>query len=95
MATVELLATGTAAANSADFTIALGSTACIYAKPITGATALDALTWEIQLMKKTGSDYYMVDSLNEKKPAVTITGAGTFRVRRPVATVSVGCDQET
>lgn len=95
MATVELLATGTTAANSADFTIALGSTACIYAKPVTAETALGALTWEIQLMKKTGTDYYMVDSLSQSKPAVVIYGAGTFRVRRPVSTLSVGCDQET
>lgn len=95
MATVVLLAPASAVADSADFTIALGSTACIFAKPLTALTELPQPEWELQLMKKTGTDYYTVDRLNRLKPACVIYAAGTYRVHRPGLCVVVGCDQET
>lgn len=94
MATVTLLAVGTTAAVSADFSVVAGTPTYLYAKPTTTLNALPGAYWEIKIMKKTGTDYYQVDLLDVKRPACELKGVGTFQVWRPATTGPVGCDQE-
>jgi hypothetical protein len=94
MTTTALLTAAATAATSADFTVAPAAVAYLYAKPATTLVAF-GVGWNIDIQKKTGTDYYTVDSLTGIKPAVVLSGAGTFRLSRPVTQVAVGCDQET
>lgn len=95
MAITVLLTPASASADSGDFTVAPDAKTYLYARPVTGVTELPQPEWEIQIMKKTGSDYYVVDKLNAAKNSCILSGAGTFKVRRPGLCVIVGCDQET
>lgn len=95
MTTTALLTAAATAATSADFTVAVGTPTYLYAKPVTTLVAIPGGQWYIDIQKKTGTDYYTVDSLTPNKIAVVLSGAGTFRLSRPVTGVAVGCDQES
>lgn len=88
MAAAEILAVGTTAANSSDQTVASGSTLTVALKDAAGATLGYGARVDIQL-KADNAEYFTVASLTSAKPALVITGAGTYRFSRP-AGVSCG-----
>ena len=81
----ELLAAGTTAANSADFTLADGESATLALKGAAAATATMAPV-VIEIKDDAGA-YHWIGSLS--KPQV-LSGAGTYRVRRIANRGSVG-----
>lgn len=75
----EILAIGTSDANSAD--VVVSSTLTVGLKASAGPVVDPAANVLIQL-KDDGGNYFTVDILNQAKPAVSITAAGTYRFRR-------------
>lgn len=89
MATTNLLTTGTTSANSSDFTLAAGESATIALKDATGNTVSGGVKVYIDIKDDTGA-YFQVDRLGPDKPAVVLSGIGTYRIRRVASSVAVG-----
>jgi hypothetical protein len=94
MATNVLLSVAATANESADFTVAVGSTLSVFLDYGTGVEQCPR-TAEILIQKKSGSDYHTMFRLNAALPAAVIEGAGTYRAKRGVQDVAVGLDSET
>lgn len=81
----EILAVGTSAANSSDVVVATGNqlTVCLKdaAGPVVGGGAVVHI-----LAKDDAGQYFRVDTLATSKPALVITGAGTYRFSRLAGT---------
>lgn len=82
----ELLAAGTTAANSADFTLADGESATLALKGAGASGVLDFAPVLIEIKDDAGA-YHQIGGL--LKPQV-LSGAGTYRVRRIANRGSVG-----
>lgn len=89
MATTELLATGTSAANSSDFTLAAGESATLFLKDADGGGLNSRALVYLEVKDETGQ-YTTIDSLTTNKPGFVLTAIGTFRVRRPAGGDSCG-----
>lgn len=77
----EILAINTTAANSSDVTVAVGTPLTVSLKDAAGPVVALAAKVEIQL-KGDNSEYYTVATLTGGKPALVISGAGTYRFSR-------------
>lgn len=76
----ELIASGTTEANSADFTLAAGSSTTLYLKRTSGpGLPADA---EALVQIKSGTEYFTVGRLTSAAPAQVLSATGTFRVKR-------------
>ena len=87
----ELLAAGTSALASPTFTVDSGASATVHLKGAAGG-AIDAnerLILEREISTNVFS--YVADLI---PPGVTVTGIGTYRVRREVQATAVGADVE-
>lgn len=94
MPTNVLLSVAATANESADFTVAPGSTLSVYLDYGVGKEICPP-TAEVLIQKKSGSDYHTMFRLNAALPAAVIEGAGTYRAKRGVQDVAVGLDSET
>jgi hypothetical protein len=86
----ELLSAATTAATSSTFTVDAGSPATIHLKGASGA-AID-INESLVLERFDGTNYSYVAELDP--PGVTVSGIGTYRVRREVQSTAVGADVE-
>jgi len=77
----EILAIGTAAADSADVVVAAGETLTVCLKDSAGPDLGRTVQVDI-LLKDDDDQYFPVDSLNIKRRAVMIVAAGTYRFSR-------------
>jgi hypothetical protein len=84
----EILAVGSAAASSADFVVAGGSTATVALKAAAGPDVPGNSQVNL-LLKADNNEYFLVDSLSSAKPALVI-GPGTYRLTRVATGSSVG-----
>lgn len=85
----EILAPGTGAADSSDVVIASGSQLTVALKDAAGPNSLAGASVKIRIKDDAGQ-YFDVDTLDAFKPAVVITGAGTYRFSRLAGGPSVG-----
>lgn len=76
MALAQLIAAGTTAAQSADFTVAAGETLTVSLK----AAAGDAQA--VIELKDDGGTYTIIARMDVNNPAWAISAPGTYRVRR-------------
>lgn len=85
----ELLASGTTAASSADFTISGESTTLF----LDAATAtIPNVVVQIEI-KSAAAVYHIIGYLTDENPAVVLSGPGTYRVSRQVCATGVGVDR--
>ena len=84
-----LLASGTTAASSADFTLT-GETSTLFLVAATSQIPDILMTIEI---KSAAGVYHIVGNLSDEVPAVVLSGPGTYRVTRPLCTTAVGVDR--
>lgn len=77
----QILAVGTADANSADVVIAAGASLTVCIKDAAGPVVPNGSIVGI-LLKDDAGQYFQVDQLTAHRPAVVITGAGTYRFSR-------------
>ena len=85
----ELLASGTTAASSADFTLT-GESSTLF---LTAAASLIPDVMVVVEIKSAAGVYHVVGDLSDEKPAVVLTGPGTYRVSRQVCATAVGVDR--
>lgn len=83
-----LLATGTTAANSADFTL-VGETSSLF---LVSTAGLLPGSWADIQIKGANGLYYPVGALNLQTPFWVLSSPGTYRVARPLG-VDVGVDR--
>lgn len=88
----ELIATGTAQADSADFTLAAGDSAVLYLKDAAGAQVGANSIARVQI-KSADGQYFTVGELNCREVAKVLSGAGTYRVRRLASDEAFGVDK--
>lgn len=81
MAAAEILAIGTADANSADVVIAAGDSLTVALKDAAGPSVEAGATVNI-LLKDNSGQYFRIDTLTYQRPAVVISAAGTYRFSR-------------
>lgn len=84
----QILAVNTTAADSSDVVIAAGDQLTVCLKDAAGAAVENAAQVRISLKDDAGQ-YFYVDTLTGSKPALVITGAGTYRFSR-IAGASCG-----
>lgn len=77
----EILAVNTTAADSSDVVVAAGDTLTVCLKDAAGPGVLGGALVRISLKDDAGQ-YFQVDTLSGSKPALVITGAGTYRFTR-------------
>ena len=77
----EILAVGTADANSADVVIAADSSLTVAPKDATGPVVASGAIVDI-LLKDDDDQYFLIDTLTVHKPAVVISAPGTYRFSR-------------
>lgn len=88
----ELIASGTAQADSADFTLAAGETATLYLKDAAGAQVGSESIASVQI-KSSDGQYFTIGELNCREVAKVLSGAGTYRVRRLASGEAFGVDK--
>ena len=84
-----LLATGTSALASADFTLT-GETSSLFMVSTSGIVTGSSV--EIQVKGANGV-YYAIGTLNPGTPIQVLSAPGTFRVYRPAGGPDVGVDR--
>lgn len=84
-----LLASGTTAASSADFTLT-GETSTLFLDAATATIPDVAVLIEI---KAASAVYHVIGVLTDENPAVVLSGPGTYRVSRQACTTAVGVDR--
>ena len=86
----ELLSAATTAADSSTFVVDAGAPATVHLKGASGA-AIDA-NEAVVLQRFDGTNYSYVADVTP--PGITVSGIGTYRVRREVQATAVGADVE-
>lgn len=91
MAQTTILAANTTAATSSDVAVTAGSTISI------GVFSAAMLPGGVcaSLLMDTPSGDVVVHQFTRARPAVAVTGPGTYRVVRPAGSVSLGAFSET
>lgn len=89
----ELIAAGTADANSADIVLTDGGSSTVFLKSGTGGVIVEGARGVIQI-KSSGGHYFTVGTLDRDNPATAILGPGTFRVVRLANASAFGVDAE-
>lgn len=77
----EILAVGSADANSADVVIATGASLTVALKDAAGPVVEQGVIVDI-LLKDDDGVYFRIDTLTASKPAVVVSAAGTYRFSR-------------
>lgn len=90
MATTTLIAAGTTAATSADFTVAAASQIALFLIPAAAGQITDDCYASIQY--KSGSDYTTIGTVGQE--GIKLTAPGTYRVTRDLTGVSFGVVSE-
>ena len=90
MATTTLIAATTAAANSADFTVAVGAQAGVFLIPAAAGQVPDGCYADIQY--KSGSDYTTIGYVGRE--GIKITAPGVYRVSKTQTGISFGVTSE-
>ena len=85
----ELIAIGTAATNSADFTLA-GETSCVF---LTGSPSIPEKSAAVIEIKSAAGAYVPIGSLTPSVPLLVLAIPGVFRVTRTATGASVGVDR--
>lgn len=86
-----ILAAGTTAASSSDFVVVAGTPNTIVLTDAAGPSIPEGGYVSIQFKAASG-EYITVDYLNSTRTGRIMDGPGTYRVHRPLTTVSVGVD---
>lgn len=86
----ELLSAATTAADSSTFVVDAGAPATVHLKGASGA-AIDA-NEAVVLQRFDGTNCSYVADVTP--PGITVSGIGTYRVRREVQATAVGADVE-
>jgi hypothetical protein len=88
-----LIASGTTAEDSSDFTVVAGTPVTIFLHDAAGPNVPGDCTAAIQV-KSSGSQYFTVGVLDGNNPARVITGPGTYRVSKFASATAFGVDKE-
>lgn len=89
----ELIASGTAAADSADLTVAAGVPKTLFLKMAADGPVGSTVRAVIKIKSAAGT-YHEVSALNGQRPAVILDGAGTYRISREETKEAFGVDYE-
>jgi hypothetical protein len=89
----ELLATGTAAADSADVVVTAGTPVTIYLKKGSDG-AVSASARATVKIKSSGGTYHEIGALTGQYQALVIDGPGTYRISRETASEAFGVEKE-
>lgn len=84
----QILSVNTTAADSSDVVVAAGTPLTVCLKDAAGVSVDNAAQVRISLKDDAGQ-YFYVETLTGKKPALVIVGAGTYRFSR-IAGASCG-----
>jgi len=87
----ELIAIGTTATSSADFTLASGVSTTLHLKTASGVIPKGAA---VSIELKAGSAYTAIGGLTDKEPARVLAAPGTYRVSRHVNAVAFGVERD-
>lgn len=88
----ELIASGTAEADSADFTLAAGEQVTLFLKDAAGTTVNPHGVAQVHI-KSADGEYFMIGKIDTSQPAAVLSAPGTYRVRRLAAAVAYGVDK--
>lgn len=77
----QILAVGSTDTSSSDVTIAAGDSLTVALNDAAGPVVASGCIVDIELKDSTGQ-YFLVDTLSVHKPALVISGAGTYRFTR-------------
>ena len=90
-----LIASGTSAADSSDFTVTAGTPTTIHLIDADGGN-LPSDAQALLYMKSSGNQYRPVKNgeLNAMKPELVLDGPGTYRVSKFASSVAFGVDRE-
>jgi hypothetical protein len=89
----ELLAAGNTAATSSTFVLAAGDSATILLKPAAGTATVPLQAGVVIEAEDSGSRWIPHQTVKGSEASFVLTAEGTFRVRRPAQTFSVGVDR--
>lgn len=80
-----IIASGVTAASSAEFTLAAGESATLFISHASLDEVNASALAKVQIKSAAGT-WTTVGTLRYGQPALVLTGAGTYRVHRPVTT---------
>jgi len=87
-----LIASSTAQADSADFTLAAGASTTLYLVDASGESVDSFSNVAVQI--KSGLEYFTIGSLSGARPCLVLDAIGTFRIRKFAAPVAFGVDRD-
>ena len=88
----EIIASGLAQADSADFTLAMGDEVTLLLKGGGGTSTLPNFSAaDVQML--SGSQYITIGTLDDDAPCKVLRAPGTFRVRKYAAAIACGVDK--
>lgn len=88
----QLIAVGTAAADSADIVVAAGTPATVFIKGAADGPPDSGAVYAIKA-KTAAATYHQIGQLDSKTPALAIDAPGTYRVSRVANGASSGLEQ--
>ena len=88
----ELIATGTAQADSSDFTLADGQSTTIFLKDASSDSVPAQCAANVQI-KSADSVYYTIHVITDRCPAIVLDAPGTYRVRKQASITTFGVDR--
>ena len=88
----ELIAASTAQTDSADITVAAGSSITFLLK---GGSSTEGMPRgaSANVQAKSGTQYVTVGTLDSENPMAVLSASGVFRVRKLASSTAVGVDQ--
>ena len=89
-----LIAAGTAAADSSDFTLTSGANTTL--SLVTGNAGDDVPNNAVAYiqLKSAGGNYFTIGQLDYQNKCLVMTATGTFRVRKPMSAASFGVERD-
>lgn len=88
-----LIAVGTTQVDSADFTLAAGTTTTLFLVDAVAQALLPNNLDAVIQIKSAGAIYKTIGSLTSASPVLVLAAAGTFRVRKHGSVAPFGIDQ--
>lgn len=89
----EILASGTAAADSIDVVVAAGTPVTIFLKVGSSIPVPSNADCDVKI-KDAGGFYHTIGKLTGRQPAIVLDGPGTYRVSRLLTGEAFGIDKE-
>lgn len=89
----EILATGTAAADSSEVTVTAGTPVTIFLKKGSSGP-VESGSRAVVKIKSSGGFYHEVGALTGSRQALVLDGPGTFLISREETKVAFGIDKE-